>query len=437
MIRRSATDAAPLARRGRGLRVLALAVPLFLAGCTSVEVAVESPPQGAPAATASAVAQEPSSNEVAPRPVVAPKPAATRTFTTPDGAYSFEHPAEWTVTEDPSQVGVYAVRRSDGALMAGLATGGPADPVASPVYPITSYTSVEVPGLVGPLGRTMSAAVGLYPGHSIGSEAIAYGLADGGDPTANYGRVRSADASFLYFGGTKKIGNGSTMLSEDAVRREMAAYTASTEGRTVLAMLSSLTVDPSVTGRACQDGHYVYTDLQGLGCDDAQDIVNELRSAGSAEGENFVASDHYFCAGEDVEPTVHHDPMYACGVYGAGDIGFHLDPATITADHPLLHIETDSPDSSAGEMTAEVVEAAVDCTGVNYEFTEVDGLTCPEAKGMLQPFLEGRGAPADSNAQVVDDTECTRAPAERGGATVPSWSCSRTQGGSFVAYARL
>ncbi|GAA1762824.1 hypothetical protein [Kocuria aegyptia] len=433
MIRRSATEAAPSSRRGRGLRVLALVVPLLLAGCTSVEVAVDSPQQGAPAAAAPA----PSPDAVAPRPVAAPEPAATRTFTTPDGAYSFEYPVGWTVTEDPSQDGVFAVRRDDGELVAGLAINGAADPVASPVYPLSSYTAVEVPGLAGPLGRTMSAAVGLYPGHSIGSEAIATGLADGGDPTANYGRVRSADASFLYFGGTRKIGNGSTKLSEDEVRRELAAYTASAEGRSVLAMISSLTVDTSVTGSVCRDDNYVYTSLQGLGCDEAQDVVDEIAYEGSAEGEDFVTSDRYFCAGEGVDPTVHHDPMYACGVYGAGDVRFLLDPAIITADHPLLHVEAGSADSSDEQMPAEVVEAAVDCVGINYEFTEVDGLTCPEAKGMLQPFLEGRGAPADSNAQVLDDTECTRAPAERGGATVPSWSCSRTQGGSFVAYARL
>ncbi|MGQ1798872.1 hypothetical protein ACT4S5_17295 [Kocuria oceani] len=437
MIRRSAPEAAPFAYRAYGLRILALAIPLFLTGCTSVEVAVDSPPQGAPAATPSAAAQESPSHEVAPRLAADPESAMTRAFATPDGAYSFEHPAEWTVTEDPSQAGVYAVRRGDGALMAGLAIGGPADPVASPVYPATSHTSVGVPGLADPLGRTMTAVVGLYPGQSIGGEAIAYGLADGGDSTANYGRIRSADGSFVYFGGTKKIGNGSTMLSEDEVRREVAAYTASAEGRSVIAMLSSFTVHTSVTGSACRDDTYIYIDLQGLGCDDAQNIVDELSLAGRAEGENFVTSDRYFCAGEDVEPTEYHDPMYACGVYGAGDIGFHLDPATITADHPLLHVEADSVDSSAGDMTAGVTEAPVDCMGINYEFTELDDLTCPEAKGMLQPFLEGRGAPADSNAQVVDDTQCTRAPAERGGVTVPSWSCSRVQGGSFVAYAKL
>lgn len=437
MIRRSTSATTPTSRRGRGLRVLALAVPLLLAGCTSVEVAVDSAQQAAPAATAPAAAQAPSSGAMVPRPVAAPEPATTKTFTTPDGAYSFQHPAEWTVAEDPSQGGGFAVRRGDGEAVAGLAIKGAADPVASPVYPLSAYTSVDVPGLADPLGRTMSAAVGLYPGHSIGSEAIAVGLADGGDPTANYGRVRSADASFVYFGGTRKIGNGSTMLSEDEVRRDLAAYTASDEGRAVLAMVSSLTVDTSVTGSVCRDDDYVYTSLEGLGCAEAQDIVDELSYEGIAEGEDFVASERYFCAGEGVEPTVQHDPLYACGVYGAGDVRFLLDPATITADHPLLHVEAGSVDSSTDEVTAEVVDAAVDCVGINYEFTEVYDLTCPEAKGMLQPFLEGRGAPADSSAQVLDDTECTRAPAERGGATVPSWSCSRTQGGSFVAYARL
>jgi hypothetical protein len=437
MIRRSVHETAPSSRRELGLRLLALSVPLFLAGCTSVEVAVDSPPQGAPAATAAAAAPAPSSDAVVPRPVAAPEPAATRTFTTPDGAYSFRHPAEWTVVAEPGQDEVFSVRRGDGERVAGLATGMPVGPLASPVYPETSYVSAEVPGLADPLGRTVSAVVGLFPGQSIGGEAIAFGLADGGDPAANYGRVRAADASFLSFRGIKSIGNGSTMLSEEEVRRELAAYTASDEGRAVLAMLASLTVDTAVTGSVCQDGDYVYTALQGLGCAEAQRVVDELGHEGSTEGEHSVVSEQHFCASEGVEPWEFHDPVYVCGVNGAGDVGFHLDPLTVTADHPLLHVEAGPADSSIQESTAGVIEAAVDCEGINYEFTEVHGLTCPEAKGMLQPFLEGRGAPADSNAQVLDDTECTRAPAERGGATVPSWSCSRTQGGSFVAYARL
>ena len=433
-MRRPAPKAAPFPRPAVRLWALALAAPLLLAGCTSVEVAVETPQNSAPAVTAPATTGAASSpDSPAPEPVTAPEPAAVRTFTTPDGAYSFEHPAGWTVAEDPSQDDVYLVRRWGGEGVAVLAVGAPADPVASPVYPNTSYTSVDVPGLADPLGRIVTAAVGLYPGQSVGSEAIAFGLADGGDPTANYGRVRSADASFLYFGGIRTIGNGSTMLPEDEIRRQLAAYTASAEGRTVVAMLASLTVDTSVTGSACRDGHYVYTDLQGLGCDDAQRLVDELSSDGRTQGEHSVASDRSYCAGEGVEETEHHDPMYACGVNGAGDIRFTLDPVTITADHPLLHLEEEPVESS----TEEVAEAAVDCVGVNYEFTEVDGLTCPEAKGMLQPFLEGKGTPADEDAQVVDDTACTRAPAERGGATVPSWTCSRTQGGSFVAYARM
>lgn len=437
MIRRPVTDATPSLQRGYGLRALVLAVPLLLAGCTSVEVAVDSPQQGAPAATPSTAAQVPSSDAAAPRQVVAPAPAETRTFTTPDGAYSFEHPAEWTVVAEPGRDDVFSVRRGDGQRVAGLGTGMSVGPLASPVYPHTSYTSAEVPGLADPLGRTVTAVVGLFPGQSIGSEAIAFGLADGGDPAANYGRVRAADASFLSFSGIKPIGNGSTMLSEEEVRRELAAYTASVEGRSVLAMLASLTVDTAVTGSACQDGDYVYTALQGLGCDEAQRVVDELSYEGSAEGEYSVVSDRHFCASEGVVAWEFHDPVYVCGVNGAGNVGFHLDPLTVTADHPLLHVDAGSAGSSAEVLPVEVSEAAVDCVGVNYEFTEVDGLTCPEAKGMLQPFLEGRGAPAGDDGQVLDDTQCTRAPAERGGATVPSWSCSRTQGGSFVAYALL
>ncbi|MFE7630930.1 hypothetical protein [Kocuria sp. NPDC057446] len=433
MIRRSASEPAATPHRRLRLRVLALAVPLLLSGCTSVEVAVDSPQQGAPAATAPAAAPAPSPDTVVPRPVAAPEPATTRTFTTPDGAYSFQYPAAWTVVAVPGEDEVFSVRRGDGERVAGLATGLPVGPLASPVYPETSYVSSEVPGIAGPLGRTVTAVVGLFPGQSIGGEAIAFGLADGGDPAANYGRVRAADASFLSFRGIKPIGNGSTMLSEGEVRRELAAYTASSEGRSVLAMLSSLTADTAVTGSVCQDDDYVYTALQGLGCDEARGVVDELSFAGSRDGEFSVVSDRYFCASEGVEPWEFHDPVYVCGVNGAGDVGFHLDPLTVTADHPLLHVEA----GSAEDFTAEVVDAAVDCEGINYEFTEVDDLTCPEAKGMLQPFLEGRGTPAGDDEQVLDDTECTRAPAERGGATVPSWSCSRVQGGSFVAYARL
>ncbi len=427
MLRRPAVPTAPAARRG--LFCLLLAVPLALTGCTSVEVAVDSPQQQ----PAPAAASPSSSDASAPRSVAAAEPAATRTFTTPDGAYRFEHPAEWTVRADPAEAGVYAVRDGSGRLMAGLAIGDRADPVASPVHPVSAHTSVDVPGLAGPLGRPVSAVVGLFPGQTVGGEAVAFGLADGGDPAANYGRVRSDDASFVYFGGTRAIGNGATMLSQAAVDREIDAYTASPEGRAVVAMLASFTVDTSVTGSVCRDGDYVYTDLRGLGCDEAQGVVGELRASGSAEDDQSVVSDEYYCSGDGVEETAYHDPMYACGVVGAADVSFLLDPVTITADHPLLHVETGPTISAPEEMT----DVAADCVGVNYEFTEVDGLTCPEAKGMLQPFLEGKGTPADSDGQVLDDTQCTRAPAERGGATVPSWSCFREQGGSFVAYARM
>jgi hypothetical protein len=205
-MRRPAPKAAPFPRPVVRLWALALAAPLLLTGCTSVEVAVETPQTSAPAVTAPATTGAASSDSPAPEPVTEPEPVAApetdavRIFTTPGGAYSFQHPADWTVAEDPSQDGVYLVRRGDGEGVAVLAVGNPADPVASPVYPIASYTSVEVPGLAAPLGRTVTAVAGLYPGQTIGGEAIAFGLADGGDSTANYGRVRSADASFLYFG---------------------------------------------------------------------------------------------------------------------------------------------------------------------------------------------------------------------------------------------
>ncbi|GGG58053.1 hypothetical protein GCM10011374_21040 [Kocuria dechangensis] len=443
-MRRPAPKAAPFPRPAVRLWALALAAPLLLAGCTSVEVAVETPQNSAPAATAPATTGPASSSDSpAPEPVAAPEvadaaqPAAVRTFTTPDGAYSFQHPADWTVAEDPSQDGEYVVRRGDGQAVAGLGVGRPAGPLASPVYPNTTYASVDVPGVADPLGRNVSAVVGLVPGQSIGGEAIAFGLADGGDPAANYGWIRAADASFLTFSGIRHIGNGSTMLSEEEVDREMAAYTASAEGRSVLAMLASLTMDPSVTGTVCQDGNYVYTELRGLDCDEATWIIGELRERASAKDAYTVATNEHLCETRGTDPTEFHDPMYVCGPRGTPDVRFNLDPIVVTWDHPLLDVQEDTDRESVEDVVPDVDDAAVDCVGVNYEFTEVDGLTCPEAKGMLQPFLEGKGTPADEDAQVVDDTACTRAPAERGGATVPSWTCSRTQGGSFVAYARM
>lgn len=51
MLRRPAASTVPAARRALGLSCLLLAVPLALTGCTSVEVAVDSPQQQpAPAA---------------------------------------------------------------------------------------------------------------------------------------------------------------------------------------------------------------------------------------------------------------------------------------------------------------------------------------------------------------------------------------------------
>lgn len=426
----------PFVRVRPRLSAVALAALLALTGCSTVGTSPDSSAtEGSPAATTTASAPPTASRSATPSRTATPSPTAKAVqFATANGAYSFNHPAEWSVDADPTQKNVYLVRRADGEEVARLATNMPAGPLASPAYPATVHTSKEVPGLAESLGRTVTAVLGIYPGQAVGGESIMYSLADGGDPAANSGRIRAADASFLSFTGTVPIGNGSTMLTEQQLQAQLEQYASSSEGKAVLEMLSSLSTNPAVTGTACQDDNYVYTGLQGLDCAGAQSIVSDVITSGRPAGVHSIETEQHYCAGQGAAAREPGEPLYACGVLPIDTDGVRFGLNPVADEHPLLHAGTGESATAGG--SAEGAAADASCTGVAFDYTELQGLSCEEAKGMLQPFTEGKATSVGEFGLHYGDTQCVGSPKERNGAMVPSWSCTRANGGSFVAYSK-
>ena len=73
----------------------------------------------------------------------------------------------------------------------------------------------------------------------------------------------------------------------------------------------------------------------------------------------------------------------------------------------------------------------VACSGQRFWLTEVSGLTCGEALGMLDPFVtSGQGGGR------ISDVHCSVGTGEFQGETRDEWECTRDKGCSLVAYAK-
>jgi hypothetical protein len=168
-------------------------------------------------------------------------------FTTSDGAYSFVHPSEWRVEHRAySTSDVYTVTRKDGTYIASLDTRlNLPDGIASPTYPQPNGVSLDVPGLSRPLGRKVTAIIGSHFGQYAGGEGIVFSTADGGDPYKNWGWVQVPRRGFVQFMGSGgDIGNHSSMLTAAETKIRVDAYLASSEGKSVQRMLTSLSMRP-------------------------------------------------------------------------------------------------------------------------------------------------------------------------------------------------
>lgn len=149
--------------RGLGAAVAAaVCATALLTGCASPATAPASsapgsstPPDAAAPGSSTPAAAPPSAT---PGPSGDPAPAGTdapaaewKTFTTPDGKLSFDHPAEWSVTNaagaSPNSGAFVEVKNANGKPLATLRTNLAVGAECPEKYPFMTYDSEPVPAL--------------------------------------------------------------------------------------------------------------------------------------------------------------------------------------------------------------------------------------------------------------------------------------------------
>lgn len=104
------------------------------------------------------------------------------------------------------------------------------------------------------------------------------------------------------------------------------------------------------------------------------------------------------------------------------------DDASTPAEEPTEDAPSPAEEETAAEDTSDDA-AAVDCSGREFQLTDVTDLTCAQALGMLDPFVT-----SGQEGGRITDVECSVGRGEFDGQEHDEWTCSRDAGGSFVGY---
>lgn len=178
----------------------------------------------------------------------------------------------------------------------------------------------------------------------------------------------------------------------------------------------------------CVGADYTFTDLDHLTCEEAKIMVENILNTGGNRDNGTVADDQNRCQPE------------GSGWWCQPDAdGAEWPSTTITPNDPSYDpmdqitrtwMPGGSRDAAAEQADAAPSDtAAVECTGQRFLLTDVSGLSCPEAMGMMDPFLS-----TGQQGGRISDVQCTVDSGEFQGETRERWSCSRDSGGSLVAY---
>ncbi|WP_152609291.1 hypothetical protein [Kocuria rosea] len=249
--------------------------------------------------------------------------ALQQTFTSPDGSFSFQYPAGWAVaaqqTESSAGFERYGWIVNDAQGQSALTMTVETDvPPAGPPPLTVVMPQGPVPGVVDASGAAAQVIVSATPGHDGSSTSVGYGIASATGMAMDATRLQIplGNGYRLSFGGGESLG------SDDRVNLEAEASRLAASPRfrnEILPILKSLTATPSVAGggstggatpdsgggisfvapeiaeATCVGGRYSYDNLQGLSCDEAKAVLQEVSDTGTPFGARGRETTEYTC----------------------------------------------------------------------------------------------------------------------------------------------
>ncbi|WP_188539023.1 hypothetical protein [Kocuria dechangensis] len=247
--------------------------------------------------------------------------ALDQTFTSPDGYLSFRYPTGWTVSVPEGSVeeriSRWTLRDAEGEQVLSLSVRPDEDPykVSPPLTPVVMPQG-SIPGVTDMLGNHAQAAVASTPGQSRGGDAgVLYGMtsATGADPV--FGDLRWGDGYLISFSGYLRLGPND-VVDMTAGAEQFAAsprfrhqilpiiqsFTAMSPGTDYLPGQDSTTGAGSPTvapergaGATCVGARYSYLNLQGVTCQEAQEILQLVSDTGEPIGARGRRTADYHC----------------------------------------------------------------------------------------------------------------------------------------------
>lgn len=253
---------------------------MFLTGCTATSGGPAAAPQTSTgtATTAGPGASAPGTPATASdATATAPQEAAWNTFTTSDGLATWQMPANWTASLQPSGPGQfnYGVTGPDAKVRLYFAdniegVGGPGCiPGYKPAYPYQlldhAVVALPVTGKTNPVGVSPRVAYEAiqFPDHVFAGLGITQGLQNSDGTACEFGHfvLTATQANIIEFAAQYPAADGSWGDRSLATMDEAQAYMGTAEYKTVARILASLHLKGSPTGL---DG--VYTILENAEC---------------------------------------------------------------------------------------------------------------------------------------------------------------------------
>lgn len=246
-----------------------------------------------------------------------------QTFTSPDGSFSFQYPAGWTVAAQQTETSPgferygWVVNDTEGqsALMMTVETDIP--PAGPPPLTVVMPQG-PVPGVVDASGATAQVIVSATPGHDGSSTSVGYGIASAAGMAMDTTRLQIplSNGYRLFFGGGESLGPDDQVDLEAEASRLAASPRFRNE---ILPILKSVTATPSVAGggstgganpdsgggisfiapeitdATCVGNRYSYDNLQGISCDEAKSVLQGVSDTGTPFGARGRETPEFKC----------------------------------------------------------------------------------------------------------------------------------------------
>lgn len=249
--------------------------------------------------------------------------APEQTFTSPDGSFSFQYPAGWTVAAQQAEMSSgferygWVVNDAEGQSALSLTVETDVPPAGPPPLTVVMPQG-PVPGVVDASGAAAQVIVSATPGHDGSSTSVGYGIASATGMAMDATRLQIplGNGYRLSFGGGESLGPDDQVNLEAEASRLAASPRFRNE---ILPLLKSVTATPSVAGggstggatpdsgggisfvapeiteATCVGGRYSYDNLQGLSCDEAKAVLQEVSDTGTPFGARGRETTEYAC----------------------------------------------------------------------------------------------------------------------------------------------